>query len=1008
MRALIGAVAVLATIAAVMTATPTGASAATPVGCGYGTGGIQATTLCWLDMSSYSYALSTAPAGQPMTVSLPGGYTISFTVTTRPSGALPTSTLNPTAFPTYGGAYLGNHAYTVTPGQPALYQNQNGPRSDVVTLTNISVTDSSGAAVSGYGFVVADAESTDNGESTVYNSNVPFKQLSTSTAQYPYCGHGLTGVGTPTVTCVGGQTGGLSDGAIVLQADTPSQISATLNGGGLQAVAFAMVTSKLTVGKAVVGRVKPTDSFDLTATSPEGTVIGSASTGAGNTATTGPLTVLPRTNAAVYTLSEAGTAGSGTLMSDYSQSWSCTNAATDSTTPLPSGAGTSVQVSPAPGDDITCTVTNTQLPADLSLTSTPTSSSVQSGDDDGFNLTVGNSGPSSATSVVVSYPLPAGVTFVSAGPGCTFSGGTVTCTVGSLLSGGSASFPVVVKVAGAGGTQIANPASVRSATPDPNPGNNTASPLVTITPTADLSLSKTASPTPGVPGTDQTFTLKARNAGPDPATDVKVSDPLPAGVSYTSGDSGCTFAGGTVTCTAASLAAGASQTFTIVTRLDNSLTVGVVNTATVTSATVDPDPNNNSATANAPLGPVADLAITKTASTPTLVAGGQVTYTLTVQDKGPSDAAGVTVTDPLRPGLKLRSAIPSQGSCSIAAGVVCTLGTLADGGSAQVLVTADVEANLAGQFKNVASVTSGQPDPESGNNSSASSVAVTPPAVAPGTPPSAARPSQPVSDLAIVKRASLKIAYPGQRIRYTLRVSNAGPDSAPDVKLTDTPALGLKIVSIHVAHGSCQAGTPVRCSLGAIRAHARTSIVIVAEVHAAGDERNAASVTTAGADRRLHNNLSQADTMVRPILALRKTASVRSVRVGHDVHYRLAVTNPTSIAVAHVTVCDRLPTALEFVAADPAARLSVGRYCFTVPSLAAHRSRSFTLIANAAPGPSQQLVNRATATAPGTRGATAAATVKVIAAPRSPCDVGSARAQRAAAAARQPVAHAAC
>ena len=118
--------------------------------------------------------------------------------------------------------------------------------------------------------------------------------------------------------------------------------------------------------------------------------------------------------------------------------------------------------------------------------------------------------------------------------------------------------------------------------------------------------------------------------------------------------------------------------------------------------------------------------------------------------------------------------------------------------------------------------------------------------------------------------------------------------------------------------------------------------MIVAEVQRDGVERNVASVTTAGSDPRPDNNLSDVTTRVRPILLLRKTASVRSVLAGHDVRYRLAVTNPTSIAVGHVTVCDRLPTALVFVAANPTARLSVGRYCFTVGSLAAHRSRSFT------------------------------------------------------------------
>lgn len=68
---------------------PAASSAATPVACGYGTGGAQAQTLCWLDMSAYSFATSGGVSGQPMTVTLPGGYTISFTMTTRPNGALP-------------------------------------------------------------------------------------------------------------------------------------------------------------------------------------------------------------------------------------------------------------------------------------------------------------------------------------------------------------------------------------------------------------------------------------------------------------------------------------------------------------------------------------------------------------------------------------------------------------------------------------------------------------------------------------------------------------------------------------------------------------------------------------------------------------------------------------------------------------------------------------------------------------------------------------------------------
>ena len=158
---------------------------------------------------------------------------------------------------------------------------------------------------------------------------------------------------------------------------------------------------------------------------------------------------------------------------------------------------------------------------------------MRAGDDDTYKLVVGNAGPSSATNLVVSFKLPPGATFVSAGPGCTHSGDTVTCTAASLAAGGSTSFSVVVKIGGTGPAQLAAPASVASATPDPNLANNTADPIITITPTADLSLTKSASPQPGVPGTDETFTLKASNAGPDTAENVTVSDPLPDGLTFT-------------------------------------------------------------------------------------------------------------------------------------------------------------------------------------------------------------------------------------------------------------------------------------------------------------------------------------------------------------------------------------------------------------------------------------------------------------------------------------------
>ena len=299
-------------------------------------------------MSGYNQSLADSAAGQPMTVSLPGGYTISFTINTGPFSGKTYNPVAATALPTWSGAYLGNKAYIGAPGKPALYATGNGGAA-IVTLSAIKGTESGGTAVTGYGFVAADAETTNSNESLTFGSNVPLTAISTSTPQYPYCGGGLTGLGTTSVSCTGTNTGGTSGfGALVVQANAPSSISAAMVNGGKQGIALALVVSQVQLTKYVVGRINPTDSFNISVTSPSGSVLGTASTGTANSATTGQLTVLSATNGQSYTLSEVATPGTSTSLANYTQSWSCTdNGATSPS--LPSGSGTSKTVSPGAG-----------------------------------------------------------------------------------------------------------------------------------------------------------------------------------------------------------------------------------------------------------------------------------------------------------------------------------------------------------------------------------------------------------------------------------------------------------------------------------------------------------------------------------------------------------------------------------------------------------------------------------------------------------------------------------
>lgn len=118
--------------------------------------------------------------------------------------------------------------------------------------------------------------------------------------------------------------------------------------------------------------------------------------------------------------------------------------------------------------------------ADLELEKTVTSTGPYViGSNITYQLTVTNHGPSGATDVVVTDPIPAGTVFVSASPGCTASATTITCTEATLANGASESFAITLLATAPG--DVANSASVDSAEDDPVAGNSSdTAPVVTV------------------------------------------------------------------------------------------------------------------------------------------------------------------------------------------------------------------------------------------------------------------------------------------------------------------------------------------------------------------------------------------------------------------------------------------------------------------------------------------------------------------------------------------------
>lgn len=348
-------------------ATVASAGVVGPVGCGYGTGGPFADTLCWIDMSGYVDATARSASGQAMSAMLPGGYTVDFTV--RTSGTRPAV---PSIFPTWDyGAAIGKYLYLGTPGQPALYQQTGQGAADTTfTLDGIEVTDSGGNPVHGWRFVGADAESTSDSESITFTSDTPVSTLATFTPPGGLngCQVNITQIDANTISCTGS---GIGDayGTVLVGATEPTSFSQTMTVGNAvsrEGVAFAFQSSSISLDAVVTGRVAATDSFDVSVVSPESTVVGSASTGTADTATTGGLVVLPRVDGSSYTLRETGT-----NLAAYALTWACTRDGVDDPSLAATGVD-SITVSPAAGEDIACTVTNAIGPPPPTTTTTTT------------------------------------------------------------------------------------------------------------------------------------------------------------------------------------------------------------------------------------------------------------------------------------------------------------------------------------------------------------------------------------------------------------------------------------------------------------------------------------------------------------------------------------------------------------------------------------------------------------------------------------------------------------
>jgi uncharacterized repeat protein (TIGR01451 family) len=287
----------------------------------------------------------------------------------------------------------------------------------------------------------------------------------------------------------------------------------------------------------------------------------------------------------------------------------------------------------------------------------------------------------------------------------------IVCALGQVNSG--ATVPVVITVSPTQPGVVINEAEVASSIYDPDLANNHDDHQVTVT-QSDLRIIKSSSP--ALAGQPFTYTLEIFNDGPSTAVGVIVTDTLPADVAYASNTGGCTYEEQSHSVICSDLPpilfpGSAMVDIVVIPSLDGLIT----NSAQVTGARYDPDLSNNTSSIDTAVQPAADLEVF--VSGPTQAAKDVwFSVRVTVTNHGPSDAAGVTITNTIQIVHGADVLVVNYPGCVVvnAGMITCSLPTISSNGS----VSFDVEINRksAGSYTNTATVSGLDYDPVPANN----------------------------------------------------------------------------------------------------------------------------------------------------------------------------------------------------------------------------------------------------------------------------------------------------
>jgi len=628
--------------------------------------------------------------------------------------------------------------------------------------------------------------------------------------------------------------------------------------------------------------------------------------------------------------------------------------------------------------------------ADLSLSASAAPEPVGVGSNLVYTLTVSNAFTGNApdtvtaTGVVISNQIPAGVTFVSATSGATPTNGMLLINLGSLAEGTNTSVQIVVQPTAAG--SLTNNFQVFANELDPNLTNNSATVVSTVTNASPVNLADVSLNAGSIYATlqkstgDWIYSFTVSNAGPSTATGVVVSNHIPTNVicggqvfnaNFISATGGATPTNDVLLLNVGTLAAGATnlvQVIESITQVGSSAVTNdgyMTNVFQVSADQTDPDPTNNAATFLAPFVLTAFTSSTETYDTNlTATVNQQATnYSTELIAKLPN---GTVVYDQAFPVAYLNATV--QSAITTAAGDLTNAGAASYTGPTETSFLQSLEGSSSVTVTNAIGT----------NMTSVTSVYIGPQTILVGTNqtqpffiPAGAVDSDTfvttvVTNLAtttdfstnlnsavyvmtgIVAQADLSLrasAAPepvgvGSNLVYSIVVTNLGPSAATGVVVSNQVPVNVNFVS--ATGGATPASGVLLVNLGALTNGAVTNVQVIVQPTSAGQLTNLFQVFANETDPVLTNNSATVVSTVTngpppPVdVALSLTAAPDPVAVGAPLTYSLTVTNNSLTTATGVIVTDTLPvnvTLFSLLPTEGSASNHAGVVTYTVGSL---------------------------------------------------------------------------